>query len=162
MPDFNGQPPPFKKKQDGVPASTMPSEVFILCGEMESALKELMIIHIQLDNEYCTSSSTFDVDAMLHQIRAIRQECNQIVDELLEISPKTPRENIAANKTIMVYLAYVGVDRMTCRPRFGAVLDSERPDPGATSSEAKSDRMFSSSISPWRGWPKVKFTPKLR
>ena len=162
MPDFNGQPPPFRKKQDGVPASTMSSEVFVLCAEMESALKELMMIQIQLDNEYCMSSSTFDVDAMLHQIRVIRQECIQIVDELLEITPRTPLENIAANETIMVYLAYVGVDQMTLRPRFGAVLDSERPDPRATSSETKSDRMFSSSISPWRGWPKVKFTPKLR
>ena len=162
MPDFNDQPPPFKKKRDGAPDSAMPSEIFVLCAEMESALRELTTVQEQLDIDYWTSPLTSNAEAILYQIRAIRQECSQIADELLEMSPKTPHENIAANKTITMYLASVGVDRITWRPRFDAALDSERPDPGATSSETKSARMFSLSIIPWRGWPKVNSTPKLR
>lgn len=140
----------------------MASQILDLCTILEMALAEFTMAQTQLDSGYWTSSPMADVEPALRRIRAVRRQCGKLADELLEMLPMTPHENTAVNKVLTAYLAQVDADRMTCHPRINTALDSELPDPGATSSETKSARIFPLNIIPWKGWPKVSFLPKLR
>lgn len=125
-------------------------------------MADFTVAQVQLDDEYWTSSPMANVEAALRQIRAARRQCGKVADKLLEMLPKTPHENIAMNNVITAYFVQVDADRMTCHPRVNTALDSGRPDPGTTSSETKSARIFPLNVIPWKGWPKVSFPPKFR
>lgn len=106
MPNFNDESLSFfNKKQAAGSGAIMPSKIQELCTILETALAEFTVAQVQLDCEYWLSSPIADVEAALRRIRAVRRRCGKVADELLEMLPMTPHENITMNKILTAYLA---------------------------------------------------------
>jgi len=162
MPKFNDEPPFFTEKQTAIPDASASFEILESCATLKAILTEIIKAQIQLDDEHWASSPVADIEAALHRIRAARQRCGEIVDELLRMSPTTLNESVALNNVLTAYLAQANVDRMTCHLYFDVALSSRRLVSEVISPKTKSARTFSLNVIPWKRRLKVSFPTRSR
>jgi len=162
MSNFNDEPPFFTENQAAIPDASASFEILESCATLKATLTEIIKAQIQLDDEHWASSPVADVEAALHRIRAARQCCGEMVDELLRMSPTTLNESVALNNVLTAYVAQADVDRMTCHLHFDVVLGSRRPVLEAISPKAKSAWTFTLNAIPWKRRLKVSFPPRSR
>ena len=162
MPNFNDEPPFFTEKQAAAPDARASFKILESCATLKATLTEIIMAQIQLDDEHWASSPVADVEAALHRIRAARQQCGKMADELLRMSPTTLDESVALSNVLTAYVAQIDVDRMTCHLHFDVALGSKRLVSEVMSPNTKSARTFSLNVIPWKRRLKVSFPPRSR
>lgn len=162
MPNFNDAPPFFTEKQIAISDASASFKILELCTILKATLTDITKAQIQLDDELWPSSPVAYIETALHRIRAARQRCGEMVDELLRMSPTTLNESVALNKVLTAYLAQVDVDRMTCHLHFDVALGSRRLVSEVISPKTKSARTFSVNVIPCKRRLKVSFPPRSR